>query len=117
MRTLILVNDPPYGTERLYNALRLAHAIRKANQAAEVTVFLMADAVVAAKRGQKPPEGYYNAEIMLGRVLRGGGAVLLCGTCMDARGMTEGEMIEGAKRSNMDELAATTLAANRVLVF
>jgi uncharacterized protein involved in oxidation of intracellular sulfur len=117
VRTLIIINDPPYGTERLYNALRLAHAIRKVNQAAEVTVFLMADAVVAAKRAQKPPEGYYNAEIMLSRVLRGGGAVLLCGTCMDARGMTESEMIDGAKRSNMDELAATTLATDKVLVF
>jgi uncharacterized protein involved in oxidation of intracellular sulfur len=117
MRTLILINDPPYGTERLYNALRLAHALRKANAQAELTVFLMADAVTAAKRGQKPPEGFYNVELMLGRVLRGGGAVLLCGTCMDARGMHESEMIEGAKRSNMDALAAATLAANRTLVF
>jgi uncharacterized protein involved in oxidation of intracellular sulfur len=117
VRTLILINDAPYGTERPYNALRLAHAIRKADQAAEVTVFLMADAVAAAKRGQKPPEGYYNVEIMLGRVVRGGGAVLLCGTCMDARGLAASEMIEGAKRSNMDELAATTLAADKVLVF
>jgi len=117
VRTLIIINDPAYGTERLYNALRLAHALRKANDKAEITVFLMADAVTAAKRGQKPPEGYYNVEIMLGRVIRGGGAVLLCGTCMDARGMTESEVIEGAKRSTMDELAAATLAANRVLVF
>ena len=117
MRTLIIINDPAYGTERLYNALRLAHAIRKANEKAEVTAFLMADAVTAAKRGQKPPEGYYNVEIMLGRVIRGGGAVLLCGTCMDARGMLESEIIAGARRSTMDELAATTVAANRVLVF
>lgn len=117
MRTLILVNDPPYGTERLYNALRLAHAVRKADQAAELTVFLMADAVTAAKRNQKPPEGYYNAEIMLGRVLRGGGAVLLCGTCMDARGLAESEVMPGARRSNMDELAAITLAADKTLVF
>ncbi len=117
MRTLIIINDPPYGTELLYNALRLAHALRKANDKGEVTVFLMADAVTAAKRGQKTPEGYYNVEIMLGRVIRGGGAVLLCGTCMDARGMTESEVIEGAKRSTMDELAAATLAASRVLVF
>ena len=77
----------------------------------------MADAVTAGKRGQKPPEGYYNVEIMLGRVIRGGGAVLLCGTCMDARGLTESEIIEGAKRSTMDELAAATLAADKVLVF
>jgi uncharacterized protein involved in oxidation of intracellular sulfur len=117
VRTLIIINDPPYGTERAYNALRLAHALRKADDKAEITVFLMADSVAAAKRGQKPPEGFYNLEIMLGRVLRGGGAVLLCGTCMDARGLAESEVIAGAKRSTMDGLAAATLAANRVLVF
>ena len=70
-----------------------------------MTVFLMADAVTAARRGQKPPEGYYNVEIMLRRVLRGGGKVLLCGTCMDARGPNESEIVEGARRGTMDELA------------
>lgn len=29
MKTLIIINDPPYGTERLYNGLRLAHALIK----------------------------------------------------------------------------------------
>ncbi len=77
----------------------------------------MADAVVAARRGQKTPEGYYNLERMLKRVLVGKGDVLLCGTCMDARGMTEEDMIDGARRSTMDELAEATLAADRVLVF
>lgn len=117
MTFVIIVNDPPYGTERLYNALRLAHAIRKADAGAAVTVFLMADAVIAAKQGQKTPEGYYNAARMLGRVLSSGSVVLLCGTCMDARGLTDGELIEGARRSTMDELAAATLAADKVLVF
>ena len=27
MRSLLIVNDPPYGTERAYNALRLATAL------------------------------------------------------------------------------------------
>jgi uncharacterized protein involved in oxidation of intracellular sulfur len=117
VRTLIIINDPPYGTERPYNALRLAHALRKANDKADVSVFLMADAVAAAKRGQQPPAGYYNVEKMLHRVSAGGGAILLCGSCMDARGLTDDELIEGARRSSMDELAAATLAANRVLVF
>jgi uncharacterized protein involved in oxidation of intracellular sulfur len=29
MKTLFIINDPPYGTERVYNALRLAHALLK----------------------------------------------------------------------------------------
>lgn len=114
MKTLIIINDPPYGTERLYNGLRLAHALIK--QASEVTVFLMGDAVLAAKAGQKTPEGYYNTERMLHRVVAKG-KVLLCGTCLDARGIVESEILDGAKRSTMDILARATGEADKVLVF
>lgn len=116
MKVLFILNDPPYGTERCYNALRLAHALRKTDPDADVTVFLMADAVIAARKGQKTPDGYYNMERMLKRVAAKG-AVLLCGTCMDARGMTDDDVMDGAKRSTMDELADTTLNAGKVLVF
>ena len=114
MHTLIIVNDPPYGTERLYNGLRLAHALIK--QDGEVTVFLMGDAVSGAKSGQKTPDGYYNVERMLKRVTTKG-QVLLCGTCLDARGISDEEVVKGAQRSTMDELAEATTRADKVLVF
>lgn len=117
MKTLFVLNDPSYGTERCYNALRLAHALLKNDPGAEVTVFLMADSVVAARKGRKTPDGYYNLERMLKRMLAGRGSVRLCGTCMDARGMTDEDVMEGARRSTVDELAAATLAADKVLVF
>lgn len=117
MKALFILNDPPYGTERVYNALRLAHALLKKDAQTEVTVFLMADSVVAAKAGQKTPEGYYNVERMLKRVLAGSGKVLLCGTCMDARGLDDAALMAGAHRSTMDELAAATVEAEKVLVF
>jgi len=117
MKSLFIINDPPYGTERVYNALRLAHALLKKEPQTEVTVFLMADSVVAAKAGQKTPDGYYNVERMLRRVLAGKGQVLLCGTCMDARGMNDGDVMDGARRSSMDELAAVTIEADKVIVF
>jgi uncharacterized protein involved in oxidation of intracellular sulfur len=97
--------------------LRLAHALLKKNPETEVTVFLMADAVVAAKASQKTPDGYYNVERMLKRVLTGKGQVLLCGTCMDARGLADAEMMAGVRRSTMDELATATVEAAKVLVF
>jgi uncharacterized protein involved in oxidation of intracellular sulfur len=76
----------------------------------------MADAVACAKTGQKVPQGYYNVELMMkSRV--SSGEVLLCGTCMDARAITDAELVGGARRSTMDELAERTLAADRVLVF
>ena len=117
MQILLILNDPPYGTERCYNGLRLALALIKNDPATAVTVFLMADAVLAAKAGQKTPEGYYNIERMLKGVLVGKGQILTCGTCMDARGLADTEMMAGARRSNMAELATVTLAADRVLVF
>lgn len=117
MKHLILLNDPPYGTERSFNGLRMANALAKNEPEAEITVFLMADAVLCAKAGQKTPDGYYNLERMIRRVLSSEGRVLMCGTCMDARGLAEGDMMEGASRSTMDELAQATLAADKVLVF
>ena len=114
MKVLVVLNDPPYGSERSYNALRLAQNLSR--QDAEITVFLLADAVVCGKRGQKVPHGFYNAELMLKSVLRRG-EVLMCGTCMDARGLADEEMAEGARRSSMEELAQRTLQADQVLVF
>ncbi len=117
MKPLIILNDPPYGTERSYNGLRLANALQKNDARAEVTVFLMADAVLCAKAGQKTPDGFYNIERMLRRVVLGKGTVLPCGTCMDARGLAEAGIAPGTRRSTMDELAAATIAADKVLVF
>ncbi|HRN61660.1 MAG TPA: DsrE family protein [Luteimonas sp.] len=114
MKILIIINDPPYGTERMYNALRMAGVFVREH---EVSVFLMADAVLGAKAGQKTPDGYYNVERMLRRVVNGNGEVLLCGTCMDARGISEDEVMPGSRRSTMEELTAATLDADKVLVF
>jgi len=116
MKTLFIVNDPPYGTERVYNALRLAQALLK-KQPMQVSIFLLADAVLAAKSEQKTPEGYYNIERMLKRIIAANGTSLLCGTCMDARGITDAHLIEGAHRSTMDELATATVEADKVIVF
>jgi uncharacterized protein involved in oxidation of intracellular sulfur len=117
MKVLFIINGPPYGSERVYNALRLALALIKKDPAAQITVFLMADAVIAGKAQQKTPEGYYNVEQMLRRVISSKGIVLLCGTCMNARGMSEAELLEGALRSTMDALANATIEADKVLIF
>lgn len=114
MTTLFILNDPAYGTERSFNGLRLANALQSKGET--ISVFLMADAVSCAKAGQKVPQGYYNLELMVKGVARKG-EMLLCGTCMDARGITDEELVEGARRGTLDELAERTLAADKVLVF
>jgi uncharacterized protein involved in oxidation of intracellular sulfur len=117
MKVLFILNHPPYGTEHCFNALRLAGAMAKKSPETQLTVFLMADSVLCAKADQKTPDGYYNIERMLKHIFTSGGQVLLCGVCMDARGLAEGDIVGGARRSSMDELAENTLQADKVLVF
>jgi uncharacterized protein involved in oxidation of intracellular sulfur len=117
MKYLFVLNNPPYGTECSYNGLRLANVLLKSDSTIEVTVFLMADAVTAARSDQQTPHGYYDLERMLHCVLAGIGKVLLCGTCMDARGLSDSEILAGARRSSMDELAAEAIAAEKTFVF
>jgi uncharacterized protein involved in oxidation of intracellular sulfur len=116
MKTLFILNDPPYGTERCYNGLRLAGALSSAD-GEEVRVFLLGDAASCAKSGQKVPEGYYNLQLMMGKLTRVGAKVGVCGTCMDARGITDAELAPGTHRSTLAELASWTQWAQRVLVF
>ncbi len=117
MRTVLVLNDPPYGTERTYNGLRLALNLLQKEEGLELTVFLMGDAVTSARAGQKTPDGYYNVERMLKGVVARKGRVLLCGSCMDARGLREEEVVAGARRSSLDELTEATVKAGKVLVF
>jgi uncharacterized protein involved in oxidation of intracellular sulfur len=114
-KLLFIVNDAPYGNERAYNALRLAGTLATRDNV-HIRLFLMADAVGCAKNHQKVPEGYYNIQLMLTKIIRRG-EVALCGTCMDARGMNESEIIDGARRSTLTELADWTLDSDKVLVF
>jgi uncharacterized protein involved in oxidation of intracellular sulfur len=116
VKTLFILNDPPYGSERSYNGLRLAGTLSKIPDN-EVRVFLMGDAVACAKVGQKVAEGFYNIQLMLSRVVRNNGKVGLCGSCMDARGIEDTELSAGAERRSMDELAQWTQWADKVLVF
>ena len=116
MKTLSILNDAPYGSERSYNGLRLAGALSKA-EGEEVKLFLIGDAASCAKRGQKVAAGFYNIEIMLGRVVRNKGEAGVCGTCVDARAIADAELLDGTRRSTLAELTTWTQRADKVIVF
>jgi uncharacterized protein involved in oxidation of intracellular sulfur len=61
---LFIVNNAPYGDERPYNAFRLALNMAK-REGIQVRIFLNADGVFCARKGQKTPDGYYNIERMV----------------------------------------------------
>jgi uncharacterized protein involved in oxidation of intracellular sulfur len=114
--TLLILNDPPYGSERSYNALRLARSLVEKG-AGQVRLFLMGDAASCAHGGQRVPQGYYNIADMLGAVIRRSGEVAVCGSCMDARGIGTDELVSGAQRGSMDILSTWTTEADKVIVF
>lgn len=113
---LFILNDPPYGNERLYNGLRLAASLAK-SEGTHLRIFLMGDAVICARSGQVTPNGYYNIERMLAGILRRGAEVGACGTCLDARGLTEELLVQGVRRSSLEELTQWTQWADHVIVF
>lgn len=114
--TLFILNDAPYGTERSYNALRLAGALSK-REGEAVKAFLIGDAAACAKAHQHVPSGYYNVELMLQAIHRNGAEIGVCGTCMDARGITVGELAAGTGRSTLEQLTDWTVWADKTLVF
>ncbi len=116
MTYLLILNDPPYGTERTFNGLRLAQQLVK-QEGVTLRVFLMADAASAAKRGQTTPNGYYNLERMFRGIVVKGATIGACGTCMDARGIAPEELVDGVHRSDMAELGTWTAEADKVIVF
>lgn len=116
MKVLVIINGSAYGLDSTYNAIRLSASLAKRDDV-HVTVFLMGDGVTAAMAGQKTPDGYYKLDRMLSIVVRNGGAIECCGTCIDARGITEAMLMEGARRSTMDALTDLVLAADKIITF
>ena len=111
------MNDAPYGTEKAYNALRVANQIHKDNQSAEVLIFLMADSITCAIPNQNTPNGYYNIERMLKLAITKGSKIKMCGTCAEARGLKDITFIEGIELSTMTELTKWIIECDKVLTF
>lgn len=117
MKILFILNDAPYGSEKSYNALRLAIKLQQEHANAELRIFLMADAVTAALPEQKTPQGYYSIERMLKAVTSKGGEVKICGTCVEARGLEKLSLMQGVSVSTMSQLAQWVVEADKVLTF
>ena len=116
MNVLIILQGPAYGDERAYNALRLAASLAKRDEV-NVRIFCFGDAVGCAIAGQKLPDGYYHLDRMLTSAARHGAEIGLCGTCMDARGVTDTMLIPDARRSNLDEVTDWVLWADKTITF
>lgn len=113
---LIIANGAPYGSETLFNSLRLAITIKELHPETDLKIFLMSDAVSAGITAQKPKEGY-NLQQMLEILTAQQVPVKLCKTCTDARGISELPLIDGVEIGTLVELANWTLEVDKVLTF
>jgi uncharacterized protein involved in oxidation of intracellular sulfur len=116
MKITVILNDAPYGSERVYNGLRLSDTLLQIEDSLELTVFLLGDAVACAKEGQQTPSGYYNVARMLRPVISRG-LVLACETCLAARGISANELVPGCKPAKLGELAILVLESDKVITF
>ena len=114
MRFLFVLHDAPYGTERVYNGLRWTREMLR-DQGNETRMFFFADAVAAAKSGQQTPNGYYNVGKMIAGLADAGTAIGCCGSCLDARGIGDEDLVKGTHRSSMSELSEWTTWADQVI--
>ena len=115
MSVLIVVNTVPYGSEGPYNAFRLAEALALRNE--HVEVFLMGDAVHAARAGQDPRGAHASLEQMLLGLLDTAVDVSCCGTCCITRGLAEDDVVPGVRVATIHDLAAATVRSDKVVSF
>jgi uncharacterized protein involved in oxidation of intracellular sulfur len=113
---LFVVNDAPAASERAWNALRLAGSLA-GSAGNTVRMFLLGDGVLTGVGGQTVPEGGHDVEAMLRDFISAGNEVAACRTCMDARQLTQADLVSGARVGTLIELAAWTALSDKVLVF
>ena len=67
--------------------------------------------------GKKTPDGYYKLDRMLNDAAQHGAQIGCCGTCMDARGITDALLLPAARRSTTNDLADWTIEADKIVAF
>ena len=113
---LVIINAPPYGSERCLSALRLALGLAARDDQPAVHVFLMSDAVVLGLPNQRDASGN-GLQTMVEELLGLGVDIKLCRTCAQARGIVDLPLIPGAVIGTLAELAEATIAADKVITF
>ena len=114
MEYLFIINDSPYGSQRAYNGLRLAVAL---SMEQPVRVFLLGDGVTCGLAGFAPKNAEYAPQDMLKAIGELNHPIIACGTCMDARGLTQDSLIPEIRRGTLDQLVKWTQEASKVLSF
>ena len=111
----LIINEAPYAKERALSALRFAWTCDVEGH--KVRIWLFENGVYLAKKGQKPAQGLTNYGQMLEDLMKGGTEVKACVVCVDARGLTQADLIDGVKIATVHELVEWTVNSDKVIVF
>jgi tRNA 2-thiouridine synthesizing protein D len=118
----VLIGEPPYGNERVYSAFRFALAARFEGH--EVNIFLLEDAIFAAKTGQNPAsiQGLMDGKMpncgeLLAEVVKQGGNVMCCGVCCSERGIKQEDLLEGVPIGSMANLVQWVVESDKFVSF
>ena len=111
----IIINEAPYGKERALSALRYAATCDIEGH--KVKIWLFENGVYVAKKGQKSLKGLINYGQLLENLIQGGVEVKACVVCVEARGITQADLVEGVKIATVHELVEWTVNSDKVIVF
>jgi tRNA 2-thiouridine synthesizing protein D len=111
----LIIYEAPYAKERALSALRFAWTCDVEGH--KVRIWLFENGVYLAKKGQKPAQGLTNYGQMLEDLMKGGTEVKACVVCVDARGLTQTDLIDGVKIATVHELVEWTVNSDKVITF
>lgn len=86
----------------------------------DVTLILQSTAVLLAVKGYVKhvrEEAFPHLEELLTGFMEMGGKLMVCAPCMKSRGITEDELIEGARIIAAASVVAETISADATLVY
>jgi tRNA 2-thiouridine synthesizing protein D len=111
----IIINEAPYAKERALSALRFAATCDIEGH--KVKIWLFENGVYLAKKNQKPAQGLINYGQLLENLIQGGSEVKACVVCLEARGLTQTDLMDGVKIATVHELVEWTVNSDKVIVF
>jgi tRNA 2-thiouridine synthesizing protein D len=111
----IIINEAPYAKERAMSALRFAWTADLEGH--KIKIWLFENGVYLAKKGQKPAQGLTNYGETLENLIKGSVEVKACVVCVEARGLTQADLLEGVKIATVHELVEWTVNSDKVIVF
>ncbi|MGE5637276.1 MAG: DsrE/DsrF/TusD sulfur relay family protein [Chloroflexota bacterium] len=110
----LIINEAPYAKERALSALRFAWTANIEGH--KVRIWLFENGVYLAKKGQKPASGLINYGQNLEDLIKEV-EVKACVVCVEARGLTQADLIDGVKIATIHELVEWTINSDKVIVF